>query len=113
MGEDNREEGGTMRPKIMARIRLVPKEKLYPAFGMSYSSGRIEIRNDLPKNVRLFVQYHELYHLRDKATNWLWREIKANCYAFLKCPLGGILTVILSLHPDRLKYYWSRFKKGE
>jgi len=113
MGKDIRKEGRKMKSMMIVKVDFVPKEKLYPAFGMCYSDGNIEVRDDLPKIVKLFVLYHEFYHAGDRAKNWIWREIKANCYAFLKCPLGGILTLILSLHPDRLKYYWSRLKKGE
>ena len=91
-------------------ITYVPKEKLFPAFGMCYGDGRIEIREDLPVIVRPFIEAHETYHSTDRATFWLWREMKANIYAGIRHPIGLVATAAMSLSPDRLKYYFSRFK---
>jgi hypothetical protein len=96
------------------QINYVSKETLYPKFGFCSSDGQtIQIREDLPGIVGDFVLMHEMYHSTDKSTNWLWREIKANCYAFIKNPIGGIITVFMSLSPYRLKYYFMRFKNGQ
>lgn len=97
----------------MIMIEYVTKETLYPSFGMYYSDGRIQIRNDLPSKVKDFVLAHELYHSTDKATHWIWREIKANIVAFMKHPLGGLITFFMSLAPYRLKYYYHRFKTNQ
>ena len=93
-------------------ITYVNKEKLYPSFGVCYADGRIEVRNDLPNIVIKFVVQHEIYHRTDKAKNWIWREIKANVYAFTQHPIGGLYTVFLSLSPSRLKFYYDRWKKN-
>ena len=45
------------------------------------------VRNDLPRIVKKFVKEHELYHLKDKSKNWIWREIKANVYGLFKHPI--------------------------
>ena len=94
----------------MSTIIYIKKEALFPAFGFS-RNVTIYVRDDLPKIVQKFVSKHELYHLQDKSTNWLWREIKANSYGFKKCPIGFIYTMILSLNPYRIKMYIQRFKQ--
>ena len=71
-------------------IKFVQKSKLYPAFGRAYPGhDLIEIRSDLPKITRKFLISHESFHLRDKAKNWIWREIKANVYAGFLHPVGA------------------------
>lgn len=97
----------------MANIKYVSKQKLYPAFGESDIKKQIAyVRKDLPKIVKKFVTIHELYHLRDSSKNWIWAEIKANFYAGIRQPLGFIITIIMSLHPSRIKLYINRFKEG-
>lgn len=91
-------------------IECVSKEEIYPAFGVCYKDGTIKIREDLPQRVKDFVLIHEIYHSTDKSTYWLWREIKANSYAAIKHPIGFIITMVMSLAPYRLKFYWTRFK---
>lgn len=96
----------------MMKVKYVSKEKLYPAFGEVVKNVAL-IRKDLPKPVKEFVKIHEFYHLKDKAKNWIIREIKANIYAGIRRPIGFIITLIMSLHPSRLKLYYQRFKQGE
>jgi hypothetical protein len=96
----------------MAKVKFVPKNKLYPAFGEA-KNNIVYIRNDLPNSVKKFIKEHELYHLKDKSQNWIWREIKANIYGLFKHPFGFLLCVIMSLAPYRLMFYFERFRKGE
>ncbi len=94
----------------MTEIILLTKEKLYPRFGYSLPSKQIAyVRDDLPECVRKFVTAHELYHLRDKARWWVWREIKANIAGAFEHPIGFMVCVLMSLVPYRLRYYWKRF----
>jgi len=98
----------------MPQIKYVKKESIYPAFGKAYMKAQIAtVRDDLPTIVKKFVLEHELYHLRDSAKWWVWREIKANLYGAWKHPFGFIYCCLLSLSWDRLRFYHSRFKKGE
>ncbi len=99
---------------MKSKIRYVSKKKLYPAFGDTYNEKNIVfVRKDLPLAVKKFVKEHELYHLKDKSKNWVWREIKANVYGLFKHPFGFLLCVIMSLAPYRLRFYFKRFRKGE
>ena len=62
----------------MTKVKYASKKNLYPAFGESDMKNQIAlVRKDLPKIVKRFVRDHELYHLKDKSQNVLWREIKA------------------------------------
>jgi hypothetical protein len=91
----------------MPEIICQTKKELYPRFG--YASEQVAyVRGDLPNCVRKFVTEHELYHLRDDAKWWVWREIKANIAGALKHPLGFLGCVLMSLAPYRLRYYWKR-----
>lgn len=95
------------------QIKYIKKEYLYPKFGLANITKQIAIvREDLPETVKYFVLQHELYHLRDKAKWWVFREIRANAYGAWKCPFGFIYCCILSLSWDRLKFYYKRFKQG-
>ncbi|MFH1982254.1 MAG: hypothetical protein ABIL58_10435 [Pseudomonadota bacterium] len=98
----------------MTQIQYVAKKALHPKFGFNYPNrDTIQVRIDLPKSVIDFVIEHERYHLTDKSTWWVWREIKANWHAALRHPLGGLYTAALSLSPARIGYYISRFCSGE
>jgi hypothetical protein len=90
-------------------IIYVKKEDLHPAFGIA-KNGNAYVREDLPEVVKKFVAIHEQYHLQDKSTNWFWREVKANCYAGVRKPIGLMYTLYLSLSSERLKMYIQRFK---
>ena len=90
-------------------VRFVPKSRLYPAFGFAnLKLNRAYVRKDLPKIVQTFVKEHELFHLRDKAKFWLWREIKANIVTGIRHPIGFLVTVIISLQPYRLRLYFEK-----
>jgi hypothetical protein len=94
----------------MPTITYVPKEKLYPAFGICHKDGLIEIREDLPWCVKDFLEVHELYHSTDTETIWWKREIKANWAGLKSHPVGFIVTACMSLAPYRIKLYWQRFR---
>ncbi len=96
----------------MAKIKYLPKQKLYPSFGRA-ENNTAYIRKDLPKPVKEFVKDHELYHLKDNANNWVIREIKANSYSALRHPLGFIITIIMSLQLYRLKFYLNKIKEKQ
>jgi len=99
---------------MKAKVKYVSKEKLYPTFGdIDNKKSIVFVRNDLPRVVKKFVKEHELYHLKDKSKNWIWREIKANVYGLFKHPFGFLLCVIMSLAPYRLRFYFERFRKAE
>lgn len=98
-----------MAPNII----YVPKAQLGPRFGQADAAAQIAyVREDLPAVVRRFVTVHELYHLQDRATWWIWREIKANAAAAWKHPVGFMLCVCMSLSPSRLWFYLQRIKRG-
>jgi hypothetical protein len=98
----------------MAVVKYVPKEVLAPCFGLAQPSrGIAYVREDLPVRVQAFVRDHELYHLTDRAANWIWREIKANVYAFVRHPLGGLECVALTVcSRERWRLYRTRFREG-
>ncbi|MDP2934107.1 MAG: hypothetical protein Q8N81_08370 [bacterium] len=95
------------------KIEYVQKSKIYPAFGQSFVSTA-EIREDLSPRVKRFVRAHELYHIGDAVYGggWIGREIRANLMPALSDPVGFAFTVVASLSPDRLGFYWERFKRG-
>jgi len=51
-------------------------------------SMTVWVNRDLPDAAAMFVLDHELYHIRDTAKNWIWREIKANVYSGFLHPVG-------------------------
>ena len=96
------------------KVAYVGKSSLYPAFGVADVERQIAyVREDLPGPVREFVTAHELYHLKDRARWWVWREIKANAAGALKHPLGFAACVLMSLTPYRLRYYRQRIAAKE
>lgn len=96
------------------KVKYVEKGLIFPAFGRAFPEFRLAlVRKDLPEPVRDFVEDHERYHLTDPARWWLWREIKANVYAFVRHPWGGTRCVFMSVFSlDRVKFYWRRFREG-
>jgi hypothetical protein len=93
----------------MAEIIYQSKEDLLPKFGCALrDKNAAYVREDLPSCVKDFVALHELYHLRDMSTWWIWREIKANAHGALDQPLGFLACMVISLQPYRLRYYWNR-----
>ena len=98
---------------IMAEVILLNKERLHPRFGYAHPSKQMAyVRADLPKCVRAFVTFHELYHLKDKAKWRVWREVKATMYGGLRHPIGFLACLLMSLTPHRLGYYLGRIRHG-
>ncbi len=96
----------------MSTIIYVDKSELKEGqFGVCLKDDTIKIREDLPNCVKDFLIVHETYHISDKATNWIIRELKANWIGFKKHPIGFLVTMIMSLSLCRWKYYWQRFKE--
>ncbi len=93
----------------MPTVIYLGKERLGPRFGHVVPAEQVAcVREDLPESVRKFVIAHELYHLKDRASWWVWREIKANASGALMHPVGFLACVLMSLAPYRLSYYWNR-----
>jgi len=98
----------------MIEIRFKEKGKMGPYFGWALPLSRIVfVREDLPKWVRMSVIVHELYHLDDTAKNMIWREMKAFCAQLFVPLLGGIGALVMSLNPERVRYFWRRFIKRD
>jgi hypothetical protein len=78
----------------------------------SYDTKEIWVKKDLPNLVKAHVTMHELYHVRDPIFDGYWkRELRANIYAFSAAPIGGVLSLILSLFTSyRRKFYFNLFK---
>jgi hypothetical protein len=95
------------------QVNFVPKNSIYPAFGLAFSN-EVKIREDLSPSVKRFVLAHELYHTGDniKWGGWLGREFRANIVPAMSDPVGFITTVFASLNPTRLLFYLDRFKRG-
>lgn len=96
---------------------LVPKDKLYPYFGMEYADGRPnEVREDLPESMRAFISDHEEQHVNNPNIaneSMADKELKANWYAAWRYPWGAFLTIIYSLAWYRLKLYYTRWKENK
>jgi len=96
-------------PEVIYRTR----NDLHPRFGLALpDKEQVNVREDLPGCVKRFVTTHELYHLKDKAQWWLWREVKANLHAATRHPVGFVACVLMSLAPYRLRYYGQRIRGG-
>jgi len=93
-------------------ITYVPKEKIYPAFGMCYPDGRIEIVEGLPECVTDFLISHEQHHLSDKpGAGLIKKELSANLAGFKAHPLGGLYILFRTVTSwDRLWWYWTRWR---
>lgn len=94
----------------MPSIKYVSKSTIYPKFGVCHPDGLIEIRKDLPWCVKDFLETYEIYHSTDTETIWWKRELKANWAGFRLHPIGFMVTMLMSLAPYRLKYYYTRFR---
>ena len=93
----------------MPDVIVQTREDLYPRFGLALpDKQQIYVRGDLPGCVKRFVISHELYHLKDRAQWWVWREVKATVHATMRHPIGFIACVSMRLAPYRLKYYGQR-----
>jgi hypothetical protein len=96
------------------QVHYVNKPALFPAFGKADLERQIAyVRNDLPKVVQEFVTAHELYHLTDKSEWWIWREVKASVCVDWKHWWGFFLCAIMSLTLERLRFYATRFRRGQ
>ena len=105
---------GVKTHRIEPKVVYTSKEELHPRFGYAVPKTQTAyVRKDLPNCVKKFVREHELYHLKDEARWWFWREIKANTVSGLKHPLGFTFCLFLSLSPSRLRYYAERIRRGE
>ena len=94
----------------MTKIFYLKREALYPRFGYAVpSEQKAFVREDLPTCVEAFVTVHELYHLKDRAKWWVWREVKANMAGAFRHPMGFLLCIGMSLSSARLGYYYKRF----
>lgn len=104
-------------------ILYVPKSDIYPSFGLwrRTSSGDtvILIRDDLPIAIKEFLLDHELFHDQDKdrgdfdCDSWIENELEANWESAFKHPWGAFLTILYSLNPYRIIYYFKRAKEGK
>lgn len=96
------------------RVNFVPKDSIYPAFGLAFSD-EVRVRVDLSPRVKRFVLAHELYHTQDhsKWGGWVGREIRASIVPALSDPIGFVSTALASLSPSRLAFYFQRFKNGQ
>jgi hypothetical protein len=76
-------------------VEYVPKCVLSPAFGFAYNDCDLcQVRDDLTPLVGQFVEEHELYHLKDRRTDGIFkRELRANLIPDFKDPIGFIATV--------------------
>ena len=95
------------------KILYVPKSEIYPMLGCYISDGTIKIREDLPKCVKDFLLVHETYHSTDTETNWIKREIGANLSGLKAHPIGALLTLLASITPGRITYYFRRWREGK
>lgn len=93
-------------------ITYVPYSQIAPQFGRQ-TGDEILIREDLPGNARAFLLAHETFHVTDKASNWIWRELRANLAGFRANWIGFLIVLAMSMNPVRLRYYWQRCQKGE
>ena len=102
-------------------VLFVSRSVLYPAFGDARENPpRIRVRKDLPRAVQDFVLVHEYVHIGDwqrlaqerKEYNWIWGDVRAGFFGSVRHPVGFLLSLVLSLHPDRLKLYVQRFFRG-
>lgn len=94
-------------------IHYLERSSLAPRFGCAILPLTVCVRNDLPDEVKSFVLFHEVYHLRDKAKWWIWREVKANIYGAYHCPTGFLKAVKMSMTKERIAFYIKRFKEGK
>jgi len=95
------------------QVNFIPKDSIYPAFGLAFSN-EVRVREDLSPRVKRFVLAHELYHTGDNAKwgGWIGREIRASIIPAMSDPIGFTATIFASLTPTRLLFYFNRFKMG-
>ena len=89
-------------------IIIVPKEKLYPAFGMAdLETKTVYIREDMVDSIAFdFLLCHEKYHITSMIIPRLWAEITANFHAGIRHPIGFFVILWKSIFSlDRWKLY--------
>jgi len=94
-------------------LKYVSYSSIAPKFGLArfeFDVGYALVRDDLPRKVKKFVSYHEIYHLYDFMNNLhqsvFAKEVHASLAAFPYEPLGGLQTVFLTItNLERIKYY--------
>jgi len=97
-------------------VMFVPKDKIYPANGLMHYDTRImEIREDLSKFEICSLLVHEFGHLDDleDKEGFIHKELESISMSIFYPIIGTIIIAFKSLTPDRLKYYWERFKKKQ
>ena len=94
-------------------ISDVRDDLVYPAWGAAWpKSKRIWLSNKLSGSRWSFALEHELYHLFDQSTVWIWREIKANIHAAITFPKGFVWHIAISVtSPVRLIRYVLKYAK--
>ncbi|HSW39699.1 MAG TPA: hypothetical protein VLL97_09435 [Acidobacteriota bacterium] len=109
-------------PEYSNIIEFCNKKDIYPRFAyferLPGGPYRIRIRVDLPGAMRRFLRIHEITHTKDHfaggytGDHWAENEWEANWAAARQHPWGACLTILWSLAPYRLAYYWYRFRTG-
>jgi hypothetical protein len=69
------------------------------------------VREDLPPLAHEWLEEHELFHLRDRAT-WggtFGMELRANLAATLRHPLGAVVAFLQALREGRIQKYVKRW----
>jgi len=93
-------------------VAFVEPKLLSPAYGHADRKRMVAlVRADLPGCLKPNVLCHELFHLRDDAEGWLWRELRANVYAALHFPLGFVVGTLMTLgSAERRRFYAALIK---
>lgn len=98
------------------KVTFVSKDKIYPANGYMNSETRImEIREDLNRFEICSLLVHEFGHLDDleDKEGFIHKELESISMSVFYPIIGTVMIAFKSLTPDRLKWYWERFKKKE
>ncbi len=101
-------------------VKFVPKEKIYPAFGyMHYDSNfpdlpaLMEIQEGLSRFEICSLLVHEFGHmddLKDKE-GFLHKELESISMSIFYPIIGTVIIAFKSLSPDRLRWWWKRWKE--
>jgi hypothetical protein len=103
-------------------VKFVPKDKIYPAFGYLHYSplsfgfpALMEVRDDLNRFEVSFLLVHEFGHMDDMKNKegFIHKELESNFMGLFYPIIGAVLIAVKSLSPDRLKWYWKRWKEGK
>lgn len=69
-------------------VEEVSKQEMFPQLGYAYC-GRVEVRGDLPEDVKKAVIAHEVGHINHDT----WNELAVIGYGFAKEPVNSVKTV--------------------